>query len=696
MKTLRSIALAAICVAALVSGPASRLLPPVGAAQSQTEILWDRWGVPHIFAPDLDQAMFAFGWAQMQSHGDLILRLYGQSRGRGAEYWGAEYLDADRWVRTMGVPARAAAWEKQQTPEASRALKAFAEGINAYATQHADRLDASVRVVLPVTVSDLLAHVQRVVHFAFLANPQSLEPQMRRWADAGSNTWAVSPKRSASGRALLLANPHLPWVDFFTWYEVQFSSPTLSAYGAALVGMPFPGIAFNDRLGWSHTNNTIDGADLYELLLADNGYRWEGGVRPFETRTETLRIRQSDGSLKEEALTIRESVHGPVLRATAGKALALRVAGIDQPGILDQYLKMMRARSLTEFEAALRPLQMPFFTVMYADREGHIMHLFGGRTPARPAGDYQWSGIVPGTGAATLWTSTHPYAELPRVVDPSSGWLQNANDPPWTTTFPLAIDPDKFPRYMAPRGMSLRAQRSADLMEADSSITFDEFGQYKQSTRMALADRILDDLLPPAKAAGGAAAEAAAVLEAWDRNADAESRGAVLFEAWFRLLSRTGVVFATPWTEASPRTTPDGLRDPAAAVRALAQAADQVRKTHGSLDVAWGQVYRLRIGGKDLPANGGPGDLGIFRVVGFTEDKDGKMRASGGDSYVATVEFSQPVRARSLISYGNASQRGSVHIGDQIELFAKKQLKPVWLVRAEIERNLERREVVKR
>ena len=149
-------------------------------------------------------------------------------------------------------------------------------------------------------------------------------------------------------------------------------------------------------------------------------------------------------------------------------------------------------------------------------------------------------------------------------------------------------------------------------------------------------------------------------------------------------------------SEASPRTTPDGLRDPAAAVRALVQAAEQVKKTHGSADVAWGQVYRLRVGGKDLPANGGPGDLGIFRVVGFSEDKDGKMRAAGGDSYVATVEFSQPVRARSLISYGNASQRGSAHIGDQIELFAKKQLKPVWLVRAEIERNLERREVVKR
>jgi acyl-homoserine-lactone acylase len=398
--------------------------------------------------------------------------------------------------------------------------------------------------------------------------------------------------------------------------------------------------------------------------------------------------------MKEEALTIRESIHGPVVRAIAGKALALRVAGIDQPGIVDQYLKMMRARTFTEFEAALRPLQMPFFTVMYADRDGHIMHLFGGRTPVRPAGDYQWAGIVPGTGAATLWTTTHPYQELPRVADPPSGWLQNANDPPWTTTFRWRSIPASFRATWRlgrcrsgpsdpPSWSKRRVHHSRRIRPVQ---TFHAHGSCRSAARRSD---------PAGEGGRRCGRDAAAVLEAWDRNADAESKGAVLFEAWFRLLSRAGVVFATPWSETSPRTTPDGLRDPAAAVRALAQAAEQVKKTHGSADVAWGQVYRLRVGGKDLPANGGPGDLGIFRVL-VHRRQDGKMRASGGDSYVATVEFSQPVRARSLISYGNASQRGSAHIDDQIELFAKKQLKPVWLVRAEIERNLERREVVKR
>jgi acyl-homoserine-lactone acylase len=688
--------LVAAALTTLTSATHHTEIAPAQTGSSQSaEILWDTWGVPHIFAADMDSALYAFGWAQMQSHGDLLLRLYGQARGRAAEYWGAEYAESDRWVRTMGVPARAARWAKEQDAAMRGPLSAFVAGINAFADAHGDRISGSVKMVLPIAAEDVLAHINRILHFTFVANPQLIDAQARRW-EAGSNAWAVAPARSASGHALLLANPHLPWGDLFTWYEAQLSAPGAMAYGAALAGCPFPGIAFNDKLGWSHTNNTIDAADLFELELSGDGYRWNDGVRAFDTRVETLRVRQPDGSLKDETLTIRESIHGPVVRMRAGKALALRVAGLDQPNVMSQYWSMIRAQSLAQFETAERALQMPFFTVMYADVGGHIMHLFGGRTPVRPAGDFDWSGIVPGTSSATLWTATHPYAELPRIVDPPSGWLQNANDSPWTTTFPAAIDADKFPRYMAPRGMALRPQQSSAMLMADSSITFEEFERYKHSTHVLLADRVLDDLIPAAKVAGGAAAEAAAVLEKWDRNTDAASRGAVLFEAWYRLLARRGNIFAVRWNENEPLTTPRGLASVPAAVQALTEAAAAVIKARGALDVPWGDVYRLRVGGRDLPANGGPGDLGIFRVVNYTEDKDGKMRATGGDSYVATTEFGPVVRARSLISYGNASQPGSPHAGDQIELFAAKQLKPVWLTRGDVEAHLERKETVRR
>jgi len=692
--------------ATLVSSQTARPPAPAPSARASsagTEILWDRWGVPHIFAANAADAFYAFGQAQMASHGDLLLRLYGQARGRGAEYWGADHLDMDKYVRTMGVPARARDWATKQTPAFRPLLDAFVAGINSYARQHPERLAKDVQVVLPVEPADVLAHAQRVICFTFVTNPQSIQGAGDRWS-RGSNTWAVAPKRTAAGRTLLLANPHLPWGDLFTWYEAQISTAGVNAYGAALVGMPFLGIAFNDVLGWSHTNNTMDGSDLYELELADGGYRWNNAVRPFETTTETIKVKQADGTMKEESQTVRRSVHGPVVSEKPGRALAVRVVGLDAPNIGDQYWNMIRAKTLAEFQAALRPLQNPFFTVMYADRAGQIMHLFGGRTPVRPAGTFDWAGIVSGTSDATLWTTTHPYDELPKVIDPPSGWLQNANDPPWTTTFPAAIDPSKFPTYMAPRTMSLRAQQSASLVESNPSFTLDSFIAAKHSTRLALADRVLDDLLAAVAAAGAIsngephpAAAAATVLAAWDRSTNAESQGAILFDNWYRRLARSGFIFTNRWSETSPRTTPSGLRDPAAAVAALAASADEVQRTYGRLDVAWGDVYRLRIGGRDLPANGGGGDLGIFRVVGFTRDpKDGRMVASSGDSYVAAIEFGPTVRARSLIAYGNASQPGSPHIGDQLELFAKKQLKPVWLTRTEIEGNLGRRETVRR
>ena len=664
-----------------------------------TEILWDTWGVPHVFASNEKELFHAFGWAQMASHGDLILRLYGEARGRAAEYWGPENLDLDRWVRTMGIPARAHEWTKAQEPEFRAYLDAFAAGMNVYAREHADRISPEVQVVLPVTGADILAHVQRVIHFTFVAGPQVVTAAERQWPRAGgSNAWAIAPSRSESGNALLLANPHLPWSGLFLFYEAQLVAPGMDTYGAALVGLPWLAIAFNDHLGWTHTVNTHDGQDLYELTLTADGYRWDGETRPFEIEEQTLKVKQPDGTLREEKLTVRRSVHGPVVLEKEGKVLALRVVGLDEPHLLEQGWEMGRATNLGEFQAALRRLQLPMFTVIYADRDGHILHLFGGHTPVRPQGSWNWSGIVAGDTSETLWTETHPYEDLPQVLDPPSGWLQNANDPPWTTTFPLALNPEDFPRYMAPRFMHFRAQRSARMLSEDDEISFEELVAYKHSTRMELADRLLDDLISAVQRSGNSRAlRAAEVLQGWDRAADTGSRGAVLFQSFFEELRNrlrpNSNPFARPWTEASPRTTPDGLADPSAAVAALVAAARKVEATHGRLDVAWGEVYRLRRGDADLPANGGPGALGIFRVVGYSEDEDGRFRAVVGDSFVAAVEFSNPLRASVLIGYGNASQPGSPHLTDQLPLFSRKELRPAWRTRPEIEAHLESRKV---
>jgi acyl-homoserine-lactone acylase len=117
--------------------------------------------------------------------------------------------------------------------------------------------------------------------------------------------------------------------------------------------------------------------------------------------------------------------------------VALRVVGLEQPDMMAEIWDMARATNLNEFEAALKRLQLPMFNIIYSDDKGHILYLFNAQVPIHSQGNWNyWRGIVPGDTSTTLWTKTHPYRDLPRVLDPPSGWLQNTNDPPWTTTFP--------------------------------------------------------------------------------------------------------------------------------------------------------------------------------------------------------------------------------------------------------------------
>jgi acyl-homoserine-lactone acylase len=183
------------------------------------------------------------------------------------------------------------------------------------------------------------------------------------------------------------------------------------------------------------------------------------------------------------------------------------------------------------------------------------------------------------------------------------------------------------------------------------------------------------------------ALRASAVFQRWDRSTDAGSRGAVLFARWFDKL--TPDMFSQPWTANDPIETPAGLKDAKGAVNLLAQAALEVIRDYDSLNIAWGDVYRFRLGQADYPANGDPKQYGIYRTIYYTKKEGHRYRAVAGDSYVAIIEFSRHVRANVLLSYGNASQQGSRHIADQLDLLSHKALRDVLLLREEILQHVE-------
>lgn len=663
---------------------------------TQTEILWDSWGVPHIYAPTEADLYYAFGWAQMHNHGNLIARLYGQARGRGAEYWGEAYLQTDVLLHTFNFPAMAVKALENLPEKEVKLIEAFVEGLNAYFKENPHLIATDMHQVFPLQPIDMLSHIYRVIYLEFLI-PRNLG-QANSWSP-GSNAWAVGPQKSANGHAMLVTNPHLGWSDFYMLMEAHLNTHDFMLYGITLVGIPYLFMAFNSHLGWTHTVNPIDNVDLYELKLHDGRYLLDGKAFPFDERIALIGVKLQDGSMRNDTLRIRSSRHGVVIREMEDKALALRFAGMDENlQIISQWYAMGKATTFVEFEAALKLHQIPLLNVLYADRDGNIFYGYGGHVPKRNQGTWgSWSGIVPGDSSENIWQGWHDYEDLPRLLNPSTGWLQNANDPPFTSTIPQALNPADYPAYLSPTFMGLRPQQSARLLMQDDKISFERLIQLQQNTQVILADRILDDLLALRPQVSDSLTLAALdVLAAWDRELTADSRGAVLFQQWVQVMAGNNfnAIFETPWDPQHPVTTPTGLRDKERALQSLGRAASMLHQAYGSLDVPYGQVFRLRIGAYDLPANGGPGFAGLFRTLEFSAADNNTFEVVHGESYVAITEFGEQVRAKVLLTYGNATQPHSPHVGDQLTLFAEKKLRDAWLSREEVEGNLAKREVL--
>lgn len=714
---------------------------PVYHPQKGSEILWDRYGVPHVLAKTVPDMFFCFGYAQAEAHGDLLLHTVGGSRGRGAEYFGPGYRDTnlltDRWIWTNEIPIRSVKWLAEQTPLFRSYLDAFAAGINAYGAAHPDALAPEVKQVLPITALDIIEHAQHFYNFEFVAGralaipPRAgvadlgeLSPPMDPFApteeDAadGSNGWAIGPSHSSSGKAMMLLNPHLAWGGEQTYFEVHLTAPGINLYGATQIGIPALRFVFSDYIAITNTVNTNNGHLLYRIAEADGGYKFDGKVLPYTKANYPIKVLQKDGSYTTENVSVLKTVHGPIIRRDDGAPIALYVAGLDKPFMLEQVFKMSTAHNFAEYEAQARRLQIPMYNIMYADRDGHIEYLFNAPVPRRSQGDYAfWSRPVAGDTSSLLPSGSLTYDELPKIIDPPSGYVQNSNQPPWDAAWPTLIDPKLYAPYIAPQFPTFRSDRALRMLSEDSKISFDMLLQKKLSTRAEGADRLLPDLFAAVDQYGTPRAkQAATVLKTWDRQTEADSKGAVLFWRWATRFGMPAAAassthnFATPYDLSRPLTTPAGIKYPAAAAAMLDAAAEDVITAFGALDKPWGSYLRLEINaqsagaaaapergpalnGVDLPGNGGPGAIGIFRVITPGPIQDGTSTPVHGDGFTIAMEFTQPIHAKALVSYGACSQPACAHHTDQLPLFENKQWRDVWRTLPEIEANLDHKEV---
>jgi acyl-homoserine-lactone acylase len=328
----------------------------------------------------------------------------------------------------------------------------------------------------------------------------------------------------------------------------------------------------------------------------------------------------------------------------------------------------------------------------YADRDGNVFYVWNAAQPQFPHSPGYDTLAVPASRTDDVWTMITPWDSLPQLRNPTSGYLQNANDPFHFTNLDEIIDSTRFPPPFSRPDLRLRSQLSLDLITEQEQVDIDDILRLKMSYRMMAAERWKDDLIAAVEASGpsGETVEALAILRAWDNTVAPDSRGAVLFGMWFigyvaadsgdtrSYNDRWKTMWGQPWSAALPVTTPSGFVDDARAVRIFGTAVEETKVIFGSLDVAWGEVHRLRLGDLDLPIGGCSGFFGCFRVLWFDDGDDGKQVVGGGDGWVIAVEFTpEGPRARSVLAYGQSNDPASPYHTAQAEMFVRGEFKEV-------------------
>lgn len=704
----------ALATFALACGPRRVYSPDAGQLAVQSMIRRDDFGVPHILAQTEEAAAFAFGYAQAEDHALEIGRRYIRARGEEALHFGQRGVENDFNMARFDNLAEARRGLDEVSDLYRRVIAAYAAGVNAYVSRHRSELPAWMPLI---TAVDVLAST-RAAAVNDLAGP-SLPRQLRQkyegesppeaaseWSDQpGSNAFALGGSRTASGKPILLGNPHLSWSSLY--WEAHVRVPgQIDFYGSTLAGIPVLRAGFNDRLGFVTTNNAADLDDVLALQLDQSrpdSYVFDGGSRRLTRRDLSIKVRTDDGTVRRESRTVWSTHLGPVIHRNSTRVFTVTSSRLGVRYFEGFYLAS-RARSLDAWMSAMRQNLVPTSNFTYADADGNILYLWNGRIPVRPnGGDYSLDVEV--TQSADLWSKLHPIDDLPQLLNPAGGYVQNANNPPQFVSLQNPIDMMRFPSYFERGTLALRPQLALDLLERARNMTVADVIRLKFNTRMLLAERIRPELVEAVRATANASDElraGAAALEAWDGMVGAQSRGAVLFQTfWDAYTNAVRQPFAQRWDPLNPASTPAGLSDRAEALRQLEASVRATRAAHGSETVAWGDVNRFRFGSVDLPGDGASGTYGTFRVMRFDRAQGSQARVAGnlgdgqsllgfGDAWVLLVDFAEPVTGWSVLAYGQTTNAASRHSADQIRIFQAHDLRRAWYTETEIKEHTTR------
>lgn len=460
----------------------------------QVDIHWDTDGVPHIFARNKADAYFSLGYVHAQDRIWQMTLSQIAAEGRFSEFLGKEMISYDKLQRTIGFWRTAVKIEQTLSDSVRNYLEAYAAGVNAYTARNSKNLPIQFSLVdmkpIPWTVTHSVAMARLMAwelnmawksELSYAALAEKLTPQQFRelfpedrflsgkfndqmiesgWAKellplvdhdeklsellgrkgnhAGSNAWAVNASKSETDMPILAGDPHLSLDIPGKWYEVHLNVNGKNLSGATIAGTPVVVLGQNDHLAWSMTNLMLDDTDFFEEAVNPANHNQyvldslagEPLYEDFEIQQEVINVKNANDTV----FTRRLSKHGPIISdiypeqdLTENRLIAMKWTGHEVSNEMDALMGMNWAQSIDQFRESGQNFKVPGQNFIYADKEDNIALFTFANVPIRDANPVT---LRQGWNPAHDWQSFVPPRELPAIVNPSGGWVINANNPP--------------------------------------------------------------------------------------------------------------------------------------------------------------------------------------------------------------------------------------------------------------------------
>jgi penicillin amidase len=661
----------------------------------------DALGVPHISAGSIEDAVFLQGFVTAQDRMWQMDALRRLAAGELAEVIGRQALESDQESRRLRI-GRIAEQAEQTMPAADRAtIAAYARGVNFYLETHRGRLPLEFTLLnyqpRPWTKRDtVLAGLQmyrtltnswrdeinklHMLQSGDRAKVDYLFP-LRTGAEVqpGSNAWAVSAARSATGKPILANDPHLDFAVPSTWYMVHLRAPGLDVTGVSLPGTPGVIIGHNDRIAWGVTNLQFDVQDLYrEQIDPQTGrYAFQGHLEQARLERGVIAIKGASPNPFDQWITR----HGPVFLNDEKKNYALRWTAAEPASFQFPFLEIDRARNWAEFTAALARFPGPGQNFVYADVDGNIGYHATGRLPIRPA---DCGGDVPADGASgnCEWQGFIPFDDLPQFYNPASGMIVTANQNPFPLDYKYPVA-GNFATHYRSRGIRLLLEsrdkwKPPDMLNVQKDV-YSEFADFLAAQITAAWDSANNSRKKDASLAS-----AVALLRNWTGQMEQGTPAPMIVQLTYEELRRALAERAAPGLAQaydypmSPAVVEKLLRERPSEwfddyddllIRCVAEALAAGRKIQGSKFSRWdyGRYNELKIAQPvdgQLPLIGKYFNVGPVPMSGSSTTIKQTTRRLG-PSMRMIVDFADLDRSLQNITIGESGQPLSRHYKDQ-------------------------------